>query len=258
MNKLKVSLLIIWAVLIAVIAYSAEWGRNSWTHWQGFGLDATYYAEAANNTIHDHNNDVGCAAWIQLESGASTEEQIYSKFGSGTGYQFRISGGVIQLRIGDGPDTYLIDGNTDLRDGLKHHVVAIIDRSNVANCKVFLDGYEDGTTQKTGTLADVGDISNSSILFLGSRSGGSAITAGKIYEALISYPADIMAANEMGAAGEIANLYENRGDPSQWPNSEDYWLCRDNNASTAVLGANNNLTASANTNVFSLLGWLTR
>ncbi len=52
-----------------------------------------------------------------------------------------------------------------------------------------------------------------------------------------------MAANEMGASGEIANLANNPGDPTQWPNSEDYWLCNEGSGTT-VGGQNNDLTLS--------------
>ena len=217
---------------------------------RAFDLDGSIDAEAANNTIHDFTTeDLGIWAWVKLNTDASgftmvVEKQIVS------GYWFGCNDGVLEFNIDDGPDSYALSGNTDIRDGQWHFAAGIIDKSDASNCKLYLDGIEDGTTNKLGTVTDVGLLTNARILRFGSFNG-SLNWDGKIAEWGIAYPSDIMAANEMGAAGEIANLFNNPGDPSQWPNSEDYWLCNDNAGNTTVTGANNNLTASANTEDFA-------
>ncbi len=221
-----------------------------------FNLNASRYAQAANNGIHDIGlQDIGIWAWVKVNSGAELGV-IVAKRQSTPGYQlYNTAGGVIETYITDGTDGYTLAGNTDIRDNIWHFIAVIIDRNNAANCKIYRDGFEDGTTTKTGTLADVNSIASTEVLFLGANPASAFKFDGFIAEWGIAYPADIMAAGEMGDTGEIANLYNNPSDPSQWPNHEDHWLCNDNAASTVVVGANNNLIASANTNVFAETHW---
>lgn len=222
-----------------------------------FNLAGTYYLQAANNTIHDIGLQHVCI-WARVKVNISpTGYYILSKrIDLNTGYVFNIdaSSGVLQMKIGDGTNTYTIAGNTDLRDGRYHFLLGIIDGDNAGNCKIYVDGVEDGTTNKTGTLGDVNSITNTGTMVTDHYTHDNSID-GFIAEFGISYPADIMVAGEMGAAGEIANLYNNPGNPSQWPNHEDHWLCNDNTNSPVVVGAVNNLIASANTDVFAEKHW---
>ncbi len=224
---------------------------------RAFNLAGVYGSEAANSSIHNiTTEDIGLWAWVKLATG-STGGIILRKDLSNVGYNLTVSSsGIIQGLIGTGTPEYRLSGNTDIRDGKWHFVAMIIDRNNAANCKIYLDGIEDGTTNKTGTLAShTGSLSNAVQLGFGKRFNETVFLDGFITEGGIAYPADIMAAGEMGAAGEIANLFNNPGDPSAWPNSEDYWLCNDNTGSTVVTGANNNLVAIPNTSVFAVTNW---
>tara|TARA_Y100000310_G_scaffold202967_1_gene203213 strand:+ start:4091 stop:7126 length:3036 start_codon:yes stop_codon:yes gene_type:complete len=210
-------------------------------------FDATYNAQAANNTIHDiTTEDIGVSVWVRLDTASAGIDYVLKKYASAAGYEVYIEDGIVTLNIGDGTDTYKLTGNTDIRDNKWHHIVGIIDKSNAANCKIYLDGYEDGTTSKTGTLGDVGSLTNADILDISDSNSFD----GQIRDVILAYPADIMAANEMGVTGEILTLATNPRDFST-VNSEDYWELTDNASSTTVAGANNNLTASANTDTFS-------
>jgi len=219
---------------------------------RSFDLGGTYYAQAANNTIHQlTTEDVGWWAWIKVNSDSTGQQSILAKESASFGHAFYLtSGGLLRVFIGEAGQAFYYTGATDLRDDQWHFVVAILDRSGNANCKVYVDAVDD-TASLVGDVTNVTTITSTSILTAGAQPDFSQKFDGEITEAGIAYPADIMAANEMGAAGEIANLYNNPGDPSQWPNSEDYWLCNDNAANTTVTGANNNLTASANTDTFA-------
>lgn len=224
-----------------------------------FNLDATYYAQAANNGVHDIGlQDIGLWAWVKVNSDAVGTAFILSKNQANpyNGYSLAYDGaGKLYGRIDDGADRYTISGVTDIRDDTWHCVVCIFDRNNTANCKIYLDGEDDGTTDSE-ILADVNSITSTALLTLGAWAWDlSNEFDGYIAEFGIAYPADIMAAGEMGDAGEIANLYNNPGDPSQWPNHEDHWLCNDNTNDTVVTGAVNNLIASANTDVFAEEHW---
>jgi hypothetical protein len=119
----------------------------------------------------------------------------------------------------------------------------IIDKDNAANCKLFIDGSEDGTTNKAGNLALVGDITNAAILHVGSNTGESLFFDGIIGELGICYPADVTAADEFGASGEQANVYAGFRDRTNWPNREDSWLLNEGTGTT-LTGESDNLTLS--------------
>ncbi len=224
---------------------------------------ANRYAVAANNTIHDIGlQDWGMWAWVRLPADTdSGQHYIGGKFEQATedGYTFDTIAGLTQGFMREGANhEYRIFGNTDIRDGKWHFVAIIIDRDNIANCKVYLDGSEDGTTNKIGALADVDSITNAGVFNLGRRGDGTSAAKnfpGEIAEWGIAYPADIMAVGEMGEAGAILDMFNNPSDLTQYPNFEDGWGCDDNAANTTVVGAVNNLTASANTEDFATLVW---
>jgi hypothetical protein len=208
-------------------------------------LDAQYYAQAANNTVHDIGlQDIGTWAWIKVNPGISGINVIAGKTDGGdSSYMLYMAGNVCRIWLRDADnDLYTISSATSLDDGRWYFIVAIIDRDNAGNCAVYVDGLDD-TGVKSGIIGDIGTLTNTNIYSIGSYSDGSRLFDGQIAEVGIAYPADIMAPGEMGAAGEIANLYNNPGDPSQWPNSEGYWLC-DEGTGTTLTGQNNDLTLS--------------
>jgi len=228
---------------------------------RAFDLDATAQADGGN--IHNiGTNDVGVWAWVKIDTDSGTGV-ILGKWNSSLntpGWYFFTDGNGrpnIRLTDGDGTSDSAVRGAIDLRDNKWHFVAGYLDRDNIGGSKVFVDGVDD-TTIITDTGDSTGTASNAGNFYLGRRQDDTAITFnGEMRDVGIAYPADIMAANEMGAAGEIANLYNNPGDPSQWPNAEGIYLCNDNAADTVVadnLGVND-LTASANTDTFAVLNW---
>lgn len=206
---------------------------------------SSYYAESSGAGVHDiTTEDIGISAWIWVPADSTQFSVIASKRNAGNiGWQFSIdpATGVLRMLMEDADtDSYYVSGTTDLTDGAWHCVAAVIDRNNANNCNVFVDG-EDDTASRTGTLADIGSLTNVGRFQLGQRFGGAGTFDGRITSMAHSYPPDIMAANEFGASGEILNLATNPHDPTAWPNSEDYWLC-DENTGTTVTGNVNNLT----------------
>jgi len=207
--------------------------------------DETYYADADNNTVHDvTTQDIGISAWVSLDSGSSSSSVLEKDYITDySGYIFGVDTGVITMFISDGTDFYLMTGDSDIRDNKWHQIAGIIDRNNAANCKIYLDGFEDGTTNKTGTIGNVDSITNTSTLELG-RSGGGNIFDGQIRDVVLAYPADITAADEMGADGEMLILATEPGDNTNYCNYEDYWECSDNTGTT-ITGINEDLTLTS-------------
>lgn len=227
--------------IIAPFGLKKTGGGKGWL----LDLDGTYNAVAANNTIHDiTTEDIGIWAWIKIPTDYTAHGIVIAKRSTvNEGFQLDIRDYHVRIYMEDDDgDNYLVTGTTNLNDGEPHFVAAIIDRSNAANCKVYVDGA-DNTAARHGTLANVGSLTNTAIATMGSTPTGGSRFDGIVAELGIAYPADIMAANEMGAPGEIASLYNNFRNPSAYPNLEDRWAC-DEGTGTTLTGDNNNLTLS--------------
>jgi hypothetical protein len=203
-----------------------------------------YWMLAANSGVHDvTTEDLALWAWVKVNPGAANSYIIDKRPSTNLGYAFSMISNNLWMKIGDGTNTYTMLGNTDLRDGIWHMVAGIIDRNNAANCKLFIDGVEDGTTTKIGVLANVLSISTGSSLHIGANVSETFFFDGCMAEVGICYPADIMAADEFGGAGQQAIVYGNFRNNAVWMNREDSFPL-DEGTGTTIAGENNNLTLS--------------
>lgn len=204
-------------------------------------LNGTYYAQAANNTIHDvGTQDFGLAAWIKVDTDASGVGMILNKDGGAIEWTFRYRGdGLVSFTCSDGVTAFSVTGTTNVRDNKWHHVAAIVDRNNAANCNIYVDGTVE-TPTLSGDITLVGSLANTGILYL---SYTATRFDGQVRDLVLAYPIDIMAANEMGASGEILYLATHPFDKTNYCNYEDYWSCTDGSGTT-VTGDVNNLTLS--------------
>lgn len=228
----------------------AMWGAG------GVSIDCNgyYYAEALTGIHNITAQDLCISAWIRLDFDSSGIEGIISKrnTGNGQGYFFGIddttfggSDGVLVLHISDGAETYTLTGNTDLRDNAWHHVAGIIDRNVAGSCKLYLDGSEDGATNKAGVLGDVDSLTNTSKFRL-----GSGHNAGRIFDGQIADAKVYIASGAIWTEDELEKQYENPynlvsglvGSMSGW------WLCDDYEGTT--------VTGSANLALTSDLAWI--
>lgn len=205
----------------------------------------TYYAYAVDNTVHDiAAEDVGIAGYAKLdvaESGAAGGSIIGKTDGATAGYLLYFNLGRLRFWMRDGTDLWTLTSTPTYNDGQWHHFAAVIDRDNLGNCKLVVDGVEVASTA-TGTLGDVGSISSAQIMSVGAWNGsGTTPLHGQLADVVLSYPADIMAANEMGASGEVVNLMNGFRDRTNWPNREDSWLLNEGTGTT-LTGESDNLT----------------
>jgi len=137
----------------------------------GVSIDCaeTYSAVAANNTIHAvTTEDICVSTWIMKVSAPTGRDYILSKqLGTGnfTGWAFFVetTTGAIEFLTDSGvPGASYTAGTTNVCDGKWHHVVAVIDRDTVANCKIYVDGVDD--TASSGV--DVNSVANTAIMNL--------------------------------------------------------------------------------------------
>jgi len=152
-------------------------------------LDATYYGQAGNNTVHDiTTEDISISAWVKVDTDAPSMSQFVGKREVSSGGNWSISyvsTGVLRMNISDGTDVYYVQGNIDIRDNKWHYVAGVIDRSDATQCKIFIDGVENSIT-KTGTLANVDSLTSTGIFGIGYLLG-SAKYDGQIRDVKLYY-----------------------------------------------------------------------
>jgi len=132
-------------------------------------LDAKYYAQAANNTIHNiTTEDISISAWVKVDTDASSIGVALGKR-STTGYMLYYSDiQKISAYARDSDTAYSITGNSSIKDNKWHHIALILDRDNEANSKVYLDGI-DNTSSKNNSILDVSTVTNAVTMALGAQ-----------------------------------------------------------------------------------------
>lgn len=86
------------------------------------------------------------------------------------------------FQIWDGVDEFRMEstGTTITADSVWHHVVVIFDRADSTNSGIYIDGVSQGVTT-TGTIASIGDASNTTALCLGANISGTVCDTGTLY-----------------------------------------------------------------------------
>jgi len=116
---------------------------------------------------------------------AKTADQDGTAYGTTAGWVLFIDvGGGLRFAVNDGVDSYIINGTTEIKKDEMHQVGVTFDESTAANCKIYVDGYDD-TASRTGTLADIGDCSNAGVLSIGAEADGGVPFDGYIVEAAV-------------------------------------------------------------------------
>ena len=230
--------LIILCILISVSA-------NGWVHRQGFDTDEQY--EANGGDILDPGvNDFCGSAWVYLDSYLASTS-IFDKLYSEPYYVFgyNAANGKASLIFNDGTGWIETNATNAQPIGEWHHIVFTADRDGV--CTFYLDGVANGTADISGKQGDIDSVNAFKIAGHWGDRGDMKFSDVKIYIGGLWTPTQV--------------LYQ-KNNPLDLSVSSgtitDAWSCKDSGDDTVVVGANNNLTANANTNTFSLLGWITR
>ncbi|MDO8524416.1 MAG: LamG domain-containing protein [bacterium] len=211
-------------------------------------LNALYYGQAANNTVHDiTTQDISVSAWVKVDVDAGATQFIVSKAtgtGGQGGYILYLTSNKIRLFATDNADVYTITGNTAINDNKWHYVSAVIDRSDATQCKIYLDGVEDGATVKSGTLASIDSITSTQTFKMGVAG---VILDGQIRDVKLYY-----AAGDHWSDSQV--LYQAQHPFDYTANAgtlTDYWRL-DEGSGTTLYGKVNNLTLS------NVLAWTTQ
>ncbi len=140
------------------------------------------------------------SAWIK-KYGENKIQTIMSKSkgglpNSGYGWLFQLDGdGALQIYLATDTvlwgetGSFVLSSNTHITDSSWHHVAAVIDRSNNANCRIYNDGTDVSALPSGGNIKNIGSIMNSLPLRIGSEADGGYQWEGALDECWISYKA---------------------------------------------------------------------
>ena len=118
----------------------------------------------------------------------------------------------MHFAVNDGVDAYIINGITQIIDTLCHAVVVTFDEDTAANCKIYLDGYDD-TSDKTGTLGNIGDCSNAGVFSIGGEADAGLPFDGYVQDAAVYDGVVLTAANALTYA---TTPQTELGSPNAW------------------------------------------
>lgn len=104
------------------------------------------------------------AAWVNTTATGVREIVSWGGSGGGARWQFELwdgmgTPGVVQLEVGNGRVT----GSTNVRDGVWHHVAAVLedsDRPNVVDVKLYVDGHLETLSASVSMPVLTGEVDN--------------------------------------------------------------------------------------------------
>jgi hypothetical protein len=196
-----------------------------------------YSAVASGNTIHDFTTeDLSLSCWV-YGTGTGNENIILKGTGSGTlntySLYFPNAQTIVRGYLETTGSFYVINTTQNVRDNKWHHLAATFDRDTAGNCKVYIDGI-DATTSRTGTLANITTLTNTSIFYV--AGGGS------------SRVCDVKLSTTVWTAAQVLYQYNNPFDISASAGTiTEAYACTEGTGTTLtalVGGAGNNLTLS--------------
>jgi len=181
------------------------------------------YLTRADDILFDigDTQDYSCMIWFERTRQTATEvlmaktsDQEGTAHATTAGWVLYIDvEGILHFAVNDGVDAYIINGTTVIPEGEMHNVIVTYDESAAANCKIYIDGYDD-TLSKTGTLASIGDCSNALVFSVGAESDGGVPYDGYIAGIAVWDNIVLTAANALTIA--TTPLAEPAGSPSVW------------------------------------------
>ena len=141
------------------------------------------------------------SAWIRA-TGSNKIQTIISKSTGGLPHKFYgwllqlNENGALQIYIATdstqswgGSGSFVLTSNKWIADSAWHHVAAVIDRSNSANCRVYIDGSDDSSLPTGGDIRNIGSVVNTLPLRFGSDAHGNYQWEGLLDECSISFRA---------------------------------------------------------------------
>ena len=144
---------------------------------QAIDFDGTDdYAELADNDSLDigDTDSLTLVGWFNRQS-ATTVDVILAKrntqLAASVGYYLNLesSSDGLLFEVSDGTDEYSYESTTTFTTPGWHHFAVVWDPNSAANSEIYVDGVDDNATD-TGTIGNIGDLSNTRPIAIGSNS----------------------------------------------------------------------------------------
>jgi hypothetical protein len=152
------------------------------------------YFTRADNALLDIGNAEDYSLLIRFERSRETQvEVLMAKSADYDGTAYGTTAGWVlfidvlnqlNFAVNDGVDAYILTSSVEILKDVDYFVAVTFDESAAANCKIYINGY-DQTTTRTGTLSDIGDCSNAGVFSIGAEADGGVPFDGKIYDAAV-------------------------------------------------------------------------
>lgn len=164
---------------------------------------------ASNSLDFGDTDDFTLEAWFYRDSNLSDDTVVAKRNGQAAGdigYTLWIDDATddINFEVSDGTDEFLINGTTSIGTGW-YHIGVVFDQDSASNSKVYLNSADD-TESTTGTIGNVGDLSNAVDFRIGTESDSAEAFDGIIDEVRVS--------NTVRLADWIATSYNNQNNPT--------------------------------------------
>jgi len=147
---------------------------------------ATDYVSVADNATLDATDtaDLTLTGWFYRDT-ATTDDTIIAKrngvASTDTGYIAYIDDADDKLyfEVSDGTDEYqLASASTFTKPGWNHYAI-VWDQDSASGSEIYINGVADGATD-TGTIGDIGDLSNAVVLAIGAESDAANYFDGRL------------------------------------------------------------------------------
>lgn len=168
------------------------------------GTNTSAYAGDVLNVVDSGKFSI--SGWFYRDTATTTDTIIAKKDASGTGAGYMVyldaSTDKLVLDVADGTDEYSVTSTTTFASVGWHHFVVVWDDVSATNTEIYIDGVADNGTD-TGTLVNIGDLSNALTLRIGAESDMGNPFIGKLDE--------VRAYNRVLTQSEISDLYQSDG-----------------------------------------------
>lgn len=188
---------------------SVDWTTNTPTssNENPYALDfdgVDEYVTVADSSLLDFSDtdDFTITGWFNRDT-ATTDDTVVSKsigqLGANTGYNLYIDSVTdrLILDVADGVDLYTVTSSSQFTTTGWNHFAVVWDQNSTANTEIYINGTANSATE-SGTIGNIGDLSNALPFRVGAESD-----AGKPFDGKID---DVRVYGRVLTATEIATL----------------------------------------------------
>ena len=149
--------------------WTIDGGR--WPGKQALDFDGNDYVMCGKYTkMEEATSDFSLEVWLKTTNHADHAGIIGTAIGHTEFFYLKHSASYVYLMLDDGPNSwYMKLMSPPIDDGRWHHIVAVVDRDDGDNSKIYMDGVDE-TDERGGTITNVGSVANTAPVYIGTYS----------------------------------------------------------------------------------------